>query len=407
MGFMYKRAIKFFIMYLLMFLIGLNFFGNAVLLVYLFTLFVFLFFRHSLVVPRIIIFIILLFICILLSIVINETGISIYSMIKFGVYPLFFLSFYEIGECVREYDDNGKVIKVFYGLIFSFVLGNMGHMIADISISDLSSLNLGSRILNDVWSHGTVPTTILVGWGCLTAPVFLYAFEKRKNSKIILLINALMLAIYMFYSLVVATRLGIVNSLLIVVLFIIFMCRQKDITINFSSILKICIALIIIIISTYKLMPYVMSSNLYIRMTSESLSMFDSNGRLAATVYLIRHFTEDLWGGEYFVSQYGLQQHNALFQMYDLYGIFPFVLFLVILIVSIINTARIHKSAIITSSDKRFIVLFFVALMLYCFEEPAISSNYIVTGMIFAYVGFSYAVIKYDVYSHYGGTDGI
>lgn len=69
----------------------------------------------------------------------------------------------------------------------------------------------------------------------------------------------------------------------------------------------------------------------------ESISLFSGNGRLEASLYLLQHWSESLMGGSYFTNQYGLQQHNMLFQIYDLYGIIPFIIVFWIYVLALKN----------------------------------------------------------------------
>lgn len=384
-----RKSYRELIIYLFLFLIGFNFLGKAVFGIYLLALFMFLFVNNDLKVPKSFFIVIILCAGILASQLINGIDITFFSLLKLGVYPIVYLIFYKIaGYEARINGEKDVTLEVFFYMMFFFELGNMAHMIADISITDLSKINMGRRILNDVWSKGTVPTTIIVGWGCINMPMVLYAFEQRKTKRIVFITSLVMMIIYMFFSFVVATRLGIVNALLTLVFFVFKLIRDKEINLSFNTLIKLLGLILIFVFVGIKITPYVLSSNLYLRLTSDSLGLFDSNGRSDATIYLLQNFDEAIWGGEYFTKQYGLQQHNILFQMYDLYGLLPFICFGIVIFNSIRYTVRVTNSFCFCNPEKRFVLLFFVSFMLYCFEEPAISSNYVITSMIFGYLGY-------------------
>lgn len=384
-----RESHKELIIYLLLFLIGFNFSGNAVFEMYLLAAFVFLFLNNALVVPKSFLSVIILCGGILISQIINGVDLTFFSLLKLGVYPVVFLAFYKIAFYeVRVKENSNDCLIVFFCMMFFFALGNMAHMVADISITDLSKINMGRRILNDVWSGGTAPTTIIVGWGCMNMAVLLYSFEKKRTKKMALICSSVMMTIYMIFSFIVATRLGIVNAILILGLYIVMLVRDKDISISFNSFIKILGVFLLIVIVSVKLLPYILSSNLYLRLAGDSLGLLDSNGRTAASVYLLQHFSEAFLGGEYFTKQYGLQQHNILFQMYDLYGLVPFICLGLMIITSIRYTLQVVRNEYFLNSEKRFVVLLFFSLMLYYFEEPAISSNYIITSMFFGYLGY-------------------
>lgn len=99
-----------------------------------------------------------------------------------------------------------------------------------------------------------------------------------------------------------------------------------------------------------------------------------------------------MWGGEYFTIKYGLQQHNILFQMYDLYGVVPFVLLVILIINAIISVLYVVKNTFVCNPEKRYIILMFLSLMLYYFEDPALTSNYIITSILFAFLGYLHAI---------------
>lgn len=379
--------------YLLLFLIGFNFGGKAVFGIYLLALYVFMFLNSALVVPKLFFTVIILCVGVLASQIFNGVDMTLFSLLKLGVYPVVFWTFYKIADYkVRASKNGNNCLVVFFYMMFFFALGNMAHMIADISITDLSKINMGRRILNDVWSGGTTPTTIIVGWGCINMATLLYAFEEKRTKKLTLIFSSIMITVYMIFSFIVATRLGIVNFVLTFVVFIFLLSRDKNINISLNTLIKILGAILVVVILGIKLLPYVMSSNLYLRLSGDSLKLLDSNGRIEATVYLLQHFSEALLGGEYFTEQYGLQQHNILFQMYDLYGLLPFVCLGLILIRSVRYTIQVAKNDSFKNSEKRFVILFFFSLMLYYFEEPVISSNYIITSMLFGYLGYMSAM---------------
>ena len=384
-----RESRKDLIIYLLLFLIGFNFSGKAVFEIYLLALYVFMFLNSTLVVPKSFFTVIILCVGVIASQIFNGVDLTLFSLLKLGVYPVVFWTFYKIADYkVKASKNSNNCLVVFFYMMFFFALGNMAHMIADISITDLSKINMGRRILNDVWSGGTAPTTIIVGWGCMNMATLLYAFEERRTKKLALIFSSIMITIYMIFSFIVATRLGIVNAFLTFVVFIFLLSRDKNINISLNTLIKILGAILVVAILGIKLLPYVMSSNLYLRLEGDSLKLLDSNGRTAATMYLLQHFSEALLGGEYFTKQYGLQQHNILFQMYDLYGLLPFICLGLILISSVRYTIQVAKNDSFKNSEKRFVILFFFSLMLYCFEEPAITSNYIITSMLFGYLGY-------------------
>lgn len=391
-----KQSYKEYIIYLFLFLIGFNFAGNAIVATYLLALFVFTFISTSLMVPRPFFTVIILCIGIIFSQLINGDGGSIFSLLKLGVYPLVFLVFYKIADYEGKINEEANYcLIVFFYMMFFFALGNMAHMIANISITDLSNINMGRRILNDIWSRSTTPATIIVGWGCINVAILLYSFEQKRKKKLLFITSLAMTVIYMIFSFMVATRLGIVNALVIVGMFIFMLIRDRKITITFNKLLKFFGMIIIVIILGITLSPYIMSSNLYLRLRGDSIGLLDSNGRISVTIYLLQHFSEALFGGGYFEKQYGLQQHNILFQMYDLYGLLPFACLGGIITSTIKYTTRIVNSHCIRNSEKRFVVLFYFSIILYCFEEPAISSNYIITSMMFGYLGYISALRRF------------
>ncbi len=388
-----KPTLSLKLMYILFFLIGLNFYGNAIPLIYIFAIFVMLNTKIFIKLPAVFFCVVLLFLYIVFSLIINDKAL-IYESIKLATYPILFVSNYSLCIFLKQKDmDSSYKIYVFYLLMFMFVFGNMLHFALDISISDLNNINIGKRILNDIWSNGTTPTTIVSGWGILTMPCLLYAYDNKKEHKVILLTNVFITSTFIVFSFIVATRLGVVNSFVILISFLILLIIQKDFTVNANTIIKLVISIFLIIVIVKKVQPLIVNSNLYARLNDNSLSFLDSNGRIEATQYLIAHFSESLFGGGYFTLKYGLQQHNMLFQMYDLYGLIPFLLVILLILNLIKKLILFFKSDEYSNSDKRFYAMVFLALMLYFFEEPAISSNFVVTGMLYAYMGYLYALI--------------
>lgn len=376
--------------FLLLFLGGLNFNGNAIIFMYIAAFCCIFFGGFSTKVNKLFFYILLLFCSIACSVFLNNTEGMTLLIIKYGLYPIFFIAFYNLfrwTSCIGM-SENEKAY-IFFLLMFFFSAGNIVHIIIDMFISDMSMLGVGRRIINDVWSGGTAPTTIIVGWGAFAGAVFLYTWDGWRDKIPSFLVSLFLLIVYIAFSFIAATRLGIVNILLLILVFIVMKLRTGELVVNNSTIIKLFIGVLLLCILSYKLMPLIIESNLYTRMRGESISLFDSNGRLDATIYLIQHFSEALWGGNYFTSQYGLQQHNILFQMYDTFGILAFLLMLIIVILSIKLTMNYFKScSIVNSNERRFVILLYIGLMLYCFEEPVLTSNFIITCSFFGYLGF-------------------
>jgi hypothetical protein len=381
---------KIYVIFLLLFLGGLNFAGNAVLFMYMAAFCCILLGGFSAKIDKIFFYILLLFFSIVCSALLNNTEGMTFLIIKYALYPILFIAFYDlfrwqshIGMC-----ENDKAY-IFFLLMFFFSAGNIVHMIIDMTASDMSMLGGGRRIINDVWSGGTAPTTIIVGWGVLAGAVFLHTWDGWRDKIPTFVVSLFFLIVYIVFSFMAATRLGIVNVLLLIFAFIVMKLRSSELVVKSSTIIKIFIGVLLICILTYKLIPLILESNLYTRMTDESISLLDSNGRLDATIFLIQHFSKSLWGGDYFTAQYGLQQHNVLLQMYDTFGILAFLLMLIIVISSIKLTVNYFRSSsIVHSNERRFVMLLYIGLMLYYFEEPALTSNFIITCSFFGYLGF-------------------
>lgn len=381
------------IIYVLLFLIGLNFQSNAVVFCYVLALVSFFSWGINFYIPKISLCVVILVLFILISQVINDMDITIYTVLKLGVYPIMFFSFYRIGKgLLKENNDVNECLKSFAMFIFFFALGNVMHMLLDMSITDLFNVNMGNRVINDIWTGGTAVATIVAGWGCITPPVLLYAFEKRTERKCVFLISLVLVGICLVFSFVFATRMILVNFIFVIAFYVFLLIRQKDIKFNNSLILKILLGVIVLGFAIYKLSPYIQSSNLFARLSGDSLSLINTNGRNEATIFLLEHFTDAIWGGEYFTAQYGLQQHNILFQMYDLYGVIPFVLLAIMFFKSIKCSIIVAKSHSILYPERRFMLLLYVSLMMYYFEEPALTSNLILTSILFAFIGFVCAI---------------
>lgn len=395
------KKIQFFIIYFLIFLLGFNFKTQAVLYEYILCGMIFLCFNSSKRVSKNLLYVIGFYVSIIIAMVIYYPNNIFYYIIKFFSILLLYYAFYSFYSKLRVSNyNNADLVKIFVLQIFFFNLGNISHMIADMMITDMGAINTGRRIINDIWTGGTVPTTIIVGWGCLIVPVLLWAFENKENHRITLIVSIILETIYITYSFKLATRLGILNSILIVVLFYLIKYLQGDIEFNIKAILKIILLIGIVFIFSSKITEFIMNSNLFTRMSKDSLSFLDSNGRMEAAWFVISHFTEAMWGGEYFTKSYGLQQHNIVFQVYDLYGILAFIFLNLIIYKAIGNTFKIYKSTHISNRDKRFVVLLFLALVMYLFEEPAFTSNFVVSETIFIYLAFSDVVYKDSICQH-------
>lgn len=381
--------------YILLFFIGLNFKTNAVLFCYVLAVFVVCYGGIGFSVPKVLMPANFMAFFILLSLIINNKDISLSIILKTGLYPLMLFIFYQIGKkFLRDSKNLTECICIFFVMFFAFSFGNVIHIMLDLAVTNIDNVNIGRRIINDIWTGGTAVATIVAGWGCITPSIVIYAFEKRRERKILFIVSLLSLSVCLIFSLIFATRVILVNYLFIVILFLILLIIQKEKVIRASDLIRILFGIFIIVFVIYNMMPYIFSSNLFTRLSGDSMSFLNTNGRIDATVYLLRHFTESIWGGEYFTRQYGLQQHNILFQMYDLYGLVPFVFLGIVIVNGIKCTINIAKSVFISNPEKRFVILLFISLMLYYFEEPALTSNYIITLVLFAYIGFVQAIQK-------------
>lgn len=383
-------------MYFFMLLIGLNFYSNAVILMYFFAIYISLIISRSKNVHRTFLYVFFLFIGIIISIMYNNAEDSIKSIFKFSLYPILFYSVYSMDSYFTfnkwKKDD---IIVFFYYLMFFFALGNVTHMVANMLITDIDAINLGKRYINDIWTNNTAPATIFIGWGSSIAPIFLYSYEKRRQNLLLFLLSLIMLIVSIIFSFILATRMMLVNFMVIILVFFLTKLLWKEISINFKLILRYFAVFFSMMLffmfssrSIGKVKHYIMNTNLTARLSGDSMSFFDSNGRVEVTRYLIEHFTESVWGGSYFTKQYGLQQHNMVFQMYDLYGIVAFLMLLIILIIAIRYTLTIYKSKNISNAEKRFILLTVLSLMIYSLEEPLLTSNFIISCMLYIYIPF-------------------
>ena len=372
------------LIYILMFLIGLNFKGYAIAIIYLMFLFVFLFVERSFFVPKAFLWILSLFFWIIFSRLISREPVTKYDILKNGIYPVLFITAYNIGMYQKKREKS--IIEAFYMCVFSFSAGNMFHLGLDMLYTNLRILNMGNRVLNDIWSGSVVPTTIVVGWGCLVAPVLFYSADGKKK-KLAVMAGLCMAVLYIFFSLIVATRLGIVNMILLIIVFLLLRISNGDLRINLNRTIIFLLFSCIVVCIFIKVVPYIASSNLFTRLSHDAISLFDSNGRFAASAYLLDHFTECMCGGGYFTEHYGIPQHNIWFQIYDLYGTIPFAIYAIVLSQTAKKLASALRLKGISYAEKRFLVLFFMALMLYCFEEPAYTSNLVITGMLPFFLG--------------------
>lgn len=378
-----------------MLLIGLNFFGLAVVLSYVLVLYVALGIRVTRKIPCNFIIVILLVLSILCSMFVFEENNILLQIIKMGTYVCIYLTFYFLAiDSTKQLANKDEVVNIFANCIFYFSLGNMMHLVFNIYITDINSIDLGYRVLNDFWSGDTTPTTIIIGWGCFLLPVLIYYLDIFKLSKIKFFLSLVLLVFYLAFSFRIATRLGIVNAILILGVCYVIKIHQKEIKISVSTIFKGMIVFVGIIIASVRLLPIILKSNLAVRMAGESISLFSGNGRLEASLYLLQHWSEALMGGSYFTNQYGLQQHNMLLQIYDLYGIIPFVILFCVFVLALKNIYLVYKCNKLNNVSKRFCVLFGFALFIYLFEEPAFSSNFIITVMIFGWIAFSTVLVR-------------
>ena len=385
--------IKYRLFYILILLIGLNFQGSAILLSYILIVFTFFCIKSTRKVPKNAIIVLLLPLSIDISAVMQGTDGIVYQFLKSGVYTNIYFSFYLLAmKCCSNKLDMENMLRVFSNCIFFFSFGNMIHFILNMFITDMTTINLGHRVLNDFWSGGTVPTTIVLGWGCFLMPLLIYYVERYMSEKIKFFVSLALMICYVIFSFQIATRLGIANAVLILIIYYILKIQQKEIVINLKKLIKLGIVGILVVLLGIKIVPLILESNLAVRMSGESISLFSGNGRFEANIYLLSHWSEALFGGSYFTNQYGLQQHNMLLQIYDLYGIIPFFILLLVFINVIKKAVNMYCKKDLCNSSRRFCFLIVFSLFLYSFEEPAISSNYIITSMFFGWLGFSTVV---------------
>lgn len=400
-----EKKIK--LIYFLMFLIGFNFRADAVIYMYIMSVFILIILNFEKKITKNLLYVFLFFISIMISVCLYNLNQSIYNMIKFFSFVILYYSTYLFYKKLKyKYLDLEHLVRVFFLQFFFFNMGNIFHMIGNVLLTDLDFVNVGKRIVNDMWTGNTTPTTIMMGWGCLIVSTLIFSFEKRKKYKIEYLVCIILEIVYIFCSFKFATRLGIFNFMLIVFFFFILKLMQKDLLLTKKGIFKITLLVVIVFMFSDKTISIIQNSNLYARMTKDSLGFLDSNGRVEASLFLLLNFYKSFFGGEYFTNNYGLQQHNIIFQIYDLYGVIPFLVFLIIISRAIINTCMIFKQKKIDNISKRFLILFFISLIVYLFEEPAFTSNFVVVEMLFIYLSFSEVICKknsYRIRSKYNG----
>lgn len=383
------------LIYFLMFLIGFNFRANAVIYVYIISIFSIIFFNFEKRITKNLFYVFLFFINVMISVLLYNLNQSVNNMIKYFSFVILYYSMYLFYKKLKDrYLDLENLIEIFFLQVFFFNLGNIFHMIGNVLLTDTESFNIGKRVVYDIWTRNSTPTTIMVGWGCLVVPTLIFSFEKRKKYKYKYLICIFLEIVYIFYSFKFATRLGIFNFILVLIFFFILKLIQKDLIMTKKGIFKVILLSLIICLFSGKIISFIQNSNLYIRMTKDSISFLNSTGRGEATLFLLLNFNKSFFGGEYFTNAYGLQQHNIIFQIYDLYGIIPFFIFLIIISKTIINTYKIFKHKKINNINKRFFILFFISLIAYLFEEPAFTSNFIIVEILFIYLAFSEIICK-------------
>ena len=393
--------IKYRLFYMFILLIGLNFQGAAILLSYVLLLFSFLCIKPIKRVPKNAILVFMLVVSIDISTVLIGTDNIVYQFLKNGVYINIYFSFYLLSiHCYSDMLGIENRLRVFSDCVFFFSFGNMGHFFLDMFITDMKTINFGHRVLNDFWSGGTVPTTIVLGWGCFLMPLLIYYFERYKREKIKFFVSLALIVCYVGFSFQIATRLGIANAIFTLIIYYILKIQQKEVVITLKKMIKFGVVGVVVVLVGLKIVPIILRSNLVVRMSGEDISLFSGNGRLEASIYLLSNWSESLFGGSYFANQYGLQQHNMLLQIYDLYGIVPFFVLLLVFINVIKKVINIYCKRNLCNSSRRFCLLTVFSLFLYVFEEPAFSSNYIITSMFFGWLGFSSVLMKQlDMYN--------
>lgn len=331
----------------------------------------------------------MLFLSMTFSIVLNSTVDGNKLILKYLLYPLVYLAFYHISRYfIGTENDIEQQNLMLYLIILSFSMGNFTHMVLDVIETDISSINIGRRVINDIWTKGTSPTTIIVGWGALIPSLFLYSYERRKELSLLHILNSSTFVGMIVIGFMISTRLGIFNALASVIIYIYTKIRHHDLVLRKSFFYKIVPIAFFTVYLTYKLIPVILSSNLANRLSNESTPFLNTNGRFEATIYLVQHFSESFFGGGYFTRQYGIKQHNILFQMYDEYGIIPFLVLLVIIVALIKSLYDYSKLAIIRNDSKRFVIVVTVSLIIFLFEEPVLSSNYMITTVLFMLFGY-------------------
>lgn len=328
---------------------------------------------------------------VIMSALLNGETISLTLLLK----AMLYFAMYIIGQGIAIRCDflcESQEKNLFYCWI-AISLGFFTRFIIDVSMPDnwyVLTHYFARDLGTDIWSEGTVPTTILAGWCIPLACILYYIFSTKVGKiKIIYFIIAIVATVI---SIISGTRtfIGVFGLTFLIIYFLeVFVLKRRK-TKRITAFLLVMASLIVIAFSMNigGVTTWLLKTSMFDRIVNGSLQngLLSDNGRSSSIQFMFSNLDKVLLGGEYCRNN-GALQHNWFFQSLDMYGIIPFILLVIMICMTIRAIIKMVRNNFTTPSFQILCLNIMLSLLCYSFIEPVITSNNVIMSTYFILFG--------------------
>lgn len=236
--------------------------------------------------------------------------------------------------------------------------------------------NIGQSIgrnTNDIWTGTSMAATgqialVIVMAGFAVAALLLPVKWQNRWMAVGTII------VMLVYNLVLASRALLVILIVLLVVGIIYLCKQKSIKwLTLGNIFKIFSIFIFIaliyVLNLGEIQTYIKGANLFQRFNNNPGNFFNNEARNNAKFMYISHMLEYPFGGLHMRASYGYA-HDLILDGYDEYGIVGAILLIVVIISGLINLIKIIRISLYAPWLKLTLLLVNIAILFEFMIEP-------------------------------------
>lgn len=322
----------------------------------------------------------------------NDFKLKVCNWYIFSILFLFGLTFFAFSYKMGFYSVMGFCMPMAYyvgcniqnnkessikKVIYIVVLGMSSYVLLNIIYNASLSNIFTERVyrLYDVWTKERIlPTTIAVFYIPIIGSCFYII--NNEHSKAIKIVSYIYIFIMLLYEISLGRRTPVLMTVVSLAVYLLVLYSSKGLD-NMGRVVKIgIIVMAAILIAYFK----VYNNNLFgVKSSFESSMIYlkfrDSDPFERVTIFLeaLKYFPKYLWGGMKISGKLGINIHDYLSDTYDYAGIVPFSLLLIYTLICFRDVITKIKT---TSLDfKLLIIPFLVCAFIQLLLEPIMTGN--------------------------------